>query len=453
MSLGTTHEQLQSGPLKLPWWGRLLRYILYACFWVLARTVTRLRVKSLDAGSGPLSGGICVGHHKSDLDALMALPTIFWSPRMGRASARGAVVASEDLFQPGFLSGYVVREPRWLSFLLYPICVARVLKAMGWYPIAEGRRRYLLSHLTDVLEHEGDLPLGEVLESTEAHLPGALPDMRIREVMGWKYRDSLFTLCDFSIFKSAFRDCLLQRHKQRIASSLPVFADTLNNGGLVFISPHGGLSPDGRMAAFKSGLLQIFQGAVGEVVLIPGTLTYDVMSRGRLSVFLTIGPFLRATSDWPRDRLEQETRCAIVGGTTVTLGHLSSYYLRQKALGGQCRVGETEFQAEMYDEAKHMAESGFLVDARLLKQRSFNRRWHRYISYAIRRGLIRRCDGLLHFDPENVLSGSTSKPARMKAWVVCANELEVLMDLRSAQLPGAAPGNRFTTSTGERAKQ
>jgi hypothetical protein len=358
------------------------------------------------------------------------------------------VVAGEHIFQPGFLSGYLVREPRWLSFLLNPICLAGIMKGMGWYPVAQGRERYLVSHLIDVLENEGDLPLFDVLECPETHLPGARADMRIREVLCWKYRDSLFTMRDFSIFKLALSDCLRQRHKQRIASSLSVFADTLNNGGLVYISPHGPICPDGRMAAFKSGVSQILQGAPSEVVLVPGNITYDVMSRGRISAFVTVGPFLRGTKDWPRDRLEQEIRRAILGATTVTLGHLSSYYLRQQALGGKCHVAEKGFQAEMYEQAKQMAQADFLVDDRLLKPGSFNRRWHRYISYAIGSGLIRRCDGLLHFDPENVLRGSDSKSGRMKGWVVCANELEALMEIRSAQSPITAPGDLFETSTG-----
>ena len=448
MSHGTAHERVQNGPLKLPRWGRLLRYVLYGCFWVLARTVTRLRVKWLDADSEAISGGILVGHHKSDLDAIIALPSLLWSPRTGKAAARGVVVSAEQVFAPGFLSGYAVREPRWLSFLLYPLCVSRIMKAMGWYPIAQGRERYLLSHLIDVLENEGDLPLIEVFERPETYLPGTLPGMRIRDVLGWKYRDPLFTMRDFSIFKPAVMDRLQQRHKQRIASSLSFFADTLNNGGIVFVAPHGPAPFDGRLAPFKSGLRQIFQAAQGEVVLIPLNITYDALNRGRVSAFLAMGPFLRASQDWARDRLEQEVRRAILGATTVTLGHLTSYYLRQKALSGECDAPEKEFQAEMREQAKQMAQSGFLVDDRLLNQRSFNRRWHGYISYAIRRGLIRRRDGLLHFDSETVLSGSVSKPEEMKAWMVCANELEALMESRSAELPTTVPGNHFKTSTG-----
>ena len=81
----------------------------------------------------------------------------------------------------------------------------------------------------------------------------------------WTYRDALFTMCDFSIFPQNLSERLRQRHKARIASSLSVFTSVLNNRGALFLSPHGFVSSDGHMAAFKSGLFQILNGSNGEV--------------------------------------------------------------------------------------------------------------------------------------------------------------------------------------------
>ena len=446
MSRETGNGQVMPGDAgpQVPWWGRLLRCIIYTTFLLVSRAMFRVRFR-LIGGPGGLSGTIFLGHHKSDFDGLIGLPVAYWANRNSdslsraealRARARTVVVSGEHVFQPGFLAGYLVRRPRWLSFLLYHVRVDGILKAMGWHPMPQGRRRYLVSHLIDILESHGNPPLSEVfVDSPEDRVAGARPGARIRDVLKWKYRDDLFRLCEFSIFEPRIAESLLQRHKDRIAASLSLFTETLNNGGTLFLAPNGGLSSDGRMGPFKSGLSQIVEGATRKVVLVPGNITYDLMSTGRMAAFVTRGAHLRGVEAWPRERLEEEVRRAILAATTVTLGHLASRALRERALLGDQEAEEKVLKAEVRDQAHKMAREGFIVDDRLLKPRSFDQRWRRFLACGKRKGLFLGINGVLHFDPECVLSESVSKKGRVKPWVFCANELEALVEAHGSNGP------------------
>ncbi len=404
----------------------------------------RVRVRWI-GGLGGIPGTIWLGHHKSDFDGLIGMPVAYWWNRNRDSHARAIVVSGEHVFQPGFLAGYLVRRPRWLSFLLYHVRVDRILKAMGWHPIPQGRRRYLVSHLIDILENHGNLPLSEVFVDSPGQgvatpcpsrkdcVPGAPPGARIRDVLGWKYRDDLFRLCEFSIFEPRIAEGLRQIHKDRIAASLSLFTETLNKGGTLFLAPNGSLSSDGRMGPFKSGLSQIVEGATREVILAPCNITYDLMSTGRRTAFATTGVPLRGVEAWLRERLEEEVRRAILVGTTVTLGHLAARALRERALRGDQEAEEKLLKAEVRDQAQKMAQEGFMMDDRLLKPRSFDQRWRRFLAYGKRKGLFLGSNGALRFDPAYVLSESVSKNGRVKPWVFCANELEALVEAHGSR--------------------
>ena len=415
-----------------PWWGRALRWVVYGMFWLVGRALFRVRVRR---GERPESSQakIYVGHHKSDLDGLLAMPTAYWSPHIGDEVARGGIVAGEHIFQPGFLAGYVVRNPRWLSFLLYPICVDKVMRAMGWYPIPQARKRYLLSHFLDILSVEGDLLLSEVFRDDPArHVPGAGPNARIRSVLGWPYRDPLFTMCGFSIFKPDLRHALTQRHKARVAANLAVFTAILNQGGALGISPHGFMSRDGRMGRIKSGLSQIIDSAEREVAVLPGNVTYDFMSTGRKTVFVATGRALYGVNAWSRERLEGEVRQAILAATTVTLGHLAAHVVREHAERGEHEIDEAAFRAEIQARAQRMARDGYAVDERLLRPGPFSRRWRRFLAYCRCRCLLQRRGSVLQFDPRQVVVDPTESE-RVSPWVYSLNELDALVEARSAE--------------------
>ena len=409
-----------------------MRWVVYGMFWLMGRALFRVRVRR---GERPEPGQakIYVGHHKSDLDGLLVMPTTYWSPHIADEVARGGIVAGEHIFQPGFLAGYVVRNPRWLSFLLYPICLDKVMRAIGWYPIPQARKRYLLSHFLDILSVEGDLPLSEVfLHDPARHVPGAGPDARFRSVLGWSYRDPLFTMCGFSIFKPDLRYALTQRHKARVAASLAVFTAILNQGGALGISPHGFMSRDGRMSRIKSGMSQIIDSAEREVAVLPGNLTYDFMSTGRKTVFVASGRTLYGVNGWSRERLEGEVRQAILAATTVTLGHLAARVVREHAAEGEHEIDETAFRAEIHARAQRMARDGYAVDERLLRPGPLSRRWRRFLTYCRRRSLLQRRGKVLQFDPGQVIV-DPAESERVSPWVYSLNELDALVEARSAE--------------------
>lgn len=427
--LRENHGPVDRAP-QPPWWGDVLRAAVYAGFWVAAHVIFRIRPRGLE-NLHNTPGTIFVGPHKRDSDGMIGIPGAFWKCGGRGALRRSAVVSGEHVFQPGFLAGYVVRRPQWLRRLLYPLNLTRVMEAMRWYPIPQGRRRYLLSHLLDILEWRGDLPLSEVFrEAPEQFLPQAPPGARIQSVLGWLYCDALYTYYDFSIFVPDIEAGLRERHGARIEACLQRFAAVLNDGGALFLAPDGTLSPDGRFGRMKSGLPQIVERTTNGAILTPATITYDFMTTGRMTVFGVFGRPLRVDGSWPVEQLEAELRRAILAPTTVTLGQLAARALQERAAGGVREVEERMLKAELQAAAQQMARDGFEVDERLLDPAAFERRWRRFLAYCERHGLAQRSNGILRFDPEQVL-GKQGRP--VSPWVYSANELAGLLDARREQ--------------------
>jgi len=305
------------------------------------------------------------------------------------------------------------------------------MEAMRWYPIPQGRRRYLVSHLLDILEWRGDLALSEVFrEAPEHFLPQAPPGARIESVLGWAYCDALYTYYDFSIFVPEIEAGLRERHGARIEAGLQRFAAVLNNGGVLFLAPDGMLSPDGRFGRMKSGLPQIVERTVNGVILAPATITYDFMTTGRMTVFGVFGRPLRVDASWPAARLEAELRRTILALTTVTLGQLAARALQERAVSGAYEVEEHVLKAELQAAAQQMARDGFEVDERLLDPARFGRRWRRFLAYCEGKGLARRENGVFQFDSEQVLG---KEGAPVSPWMYSLNELAGLLDARREQ--------------------
>ena len=114
-------------PVPEPSWrGNAFRWTLMEAFNIVSRILFNVRVIGAD-NLANLPSTVVVGNHQSDLDGVVVLPVLH---RIGQGKGplgRLAIVAHEQTFEKHFVAGYVVRRPRWMSFLLYPICVDRML--------------------------------------------------------------------------------------------------------------------------------------------------------------------------------------------------------------------------------------------------------------------------------------------------------------------------------------
>jgi len=414
-------------PPDPPWWGKAHRLLLYLSFWALAKVRLRLYVRGLDHLRN-LPGTIVLSTHKCHWDAVAILSTLLVRSGFRGPLGRVSVVGTEVLFEPGVLAGLAVRRPQWLNRLVYRVNLRPVMHGMRWYPIAWAGRRLLRSHLTDVVELLGDLPFKEVfLDPADAGFPSVPPDTPVGSVIQWAYRDALYRVEPFSVFRPEVEEVLRQRHRARIADSLAFSASLLDHGEAIAISPEGGRSRDGYIRDIKSGPLQILQQTQREAAVLPLNVTYDLMTTGRIRAFLAFGPPLHGVRDMDRDRYETEVIRALATLGTVTLGQVASRAIRRHAKNERYEIPEAELKDAVIADARSLADRGLEVDPLLTGGREFERRWNRFVAYCRREGLFERCDGILRFDRAKVLDESLSGRFQTRPWVFACNELESML--------------------------
>lgn len=413
-------------PPEPSWRGNAFRLALLKVFHVVSRTLFNVRVTGADNLANQ-PGTMVVTNHQSDLDGVVVLPILHRACRGRGPLGRLAIVAHQQTFEKHFVAGYVVRRPRWLSFLFYPICVDGMLRSWRWYPIPPGRNRFLWSHLEDILETAGDLPLTEVFrEPPETLLPGVTPDATVRTVMCCANREALFANRDFSIFRTALEQTLKERHKARIASSISLFAAILDQGDSLAMAPAGLVVGEGQIPQVKSGPSQIIAQTQRPVTLAPINLTYDLMTTGRGTVFASFGPPITDVESWEPERFAAELQQAINSLGTVTTGQLAAREVQRAASDGHNEIAEPAFKTAVQSEANRLAEAGCHVDPNLLDPDLFDRRWVRFLAHCCRRELLEKDGDTLRFDLDAVLDDSAAGKHTRSPWRAHANELEAI---------------------------
>lgn len=436
MSIG---QEVRNGAPQAPespsWWGRALRRTVYASFGAIARFLTQRHVHGLENfRNGP--GTVVLTTHKNELDAVVFLPLIQNLSRRSGPLGRVGIVGIEIMFEPGFMSWFVVPRPRWASRMLFPCSIGRIMRQMRWYPIPLGRQRMLISHLYEILETHGDIALTEAFETPlDTLLPGATAGTTAKGALAWRHLDALFQLRSLAELRSPVRETLSARHKTRIDDSLRLFAGILDGGGAILMSPEGVVTQDGSFHGIKSGMSQIVHKCRRPVRLLPMAATYDLMTTGRPHVFFAIGPALEDVGGWERDRMDREASEALLRLTTVTMSQLAAYAVHRRARQAENEVPEATLRAEARDTARQLEDEGRLVDPRLLEEAAFDARFQQFLKYCYRERYFTRRNGVLVFDPAVVLDTSLPSFGMGSPWAFYANELASFTGLGAESAP------------------
>ncbi|MBI2435151.1 MAG: hypothetical protein HYV26_20020 [Candidatus Hydrogenedentes bacterium] len=440
-------------PLSVPDfapWGRFLRRCIIAGFRIQLRLAARMQVTGL-ANVVNAPGTLVMMGHKSELDGVLLAPLL---AAQGGPIGACAYLAGEHVFQPWFISGWALKKPRWLCWLLLPLKLDKLMAGMRVIPVPMARERFLLSHLIDLLEHEGDLPLRHLFEQPPpAHLPGVAPDARVRSVLVWKYIDPLFALAPFSWFKQPYKQALWGRHEARILRMIKAAVSVLDSGGALVILPEGLLSEDGKLRRIKSGVTQILKATRDQVVVQPMGVTYDYMTTGRFHAYVNFGPAVYGANSWNTEETRVQTACMLSRLTTVTLAQLVSQALfkeerdnrdsrdeRDKESRGDpvqeeaLEVKLAVLRSAVAAAARSCAAAGLLVDEELLEASAFDRRWRRFLRYCERHGFLDRHAGRLRVNLRETWKGKHPATWTVSPWEYHRNEFQALCEAHGVDL-------------------
>jgi hypothetical protein len=176
----------------------------------------------------------------------------------------------------------------------------------------------------------------------------------------------------------------------RIHAQLADVVNYLWRDGSLLGAPEGQLSPDGRVSALHSGFLRIMRAAPPDLRILPVSLSYDFMTRGRPRVFLAFAPALQQAPKRPPDELAADLRRAWLLHMDVTCTQLASAFLWERRAAACPEFTLAELANAIHRQARELAAAGRAVDPRLLRLSSATRRARGYLAYVEHRGLVRR---------------------------------------------------------------
>lgn len=400
-----------------PWWGKVLRRVLALSFWLVGRTAFQVRVRGLEHFTNEPST-LIVANHKSDFDLLLLVPALYRTYRGQGPIGRLAFVAAERMFQPSYFSTYLLPRPRWLSRLLYPVNLSAALQALHAYPIAHARRRKLGAHLRALRALLGNATLESLFaQAPQNFLPGVSQGAWIGDALRWRHAHALDVEYDFSIFKPELEKTLRQYHLEGIFNDLSRFAALLDRGDPLFLAPEGNLSQDGSLGQLKAALPRLVEMTHAPLKVLPVNFTYDTMTTGRATAFVSIGPQWDDVQSWSKAQLKTQVRRQIQSLGTITLPQLVACCWSERAEGGS--IALHDFKACIARKAMQLHQEGFWVDEQLLHPRAFERRWRRFLCYAQRKGLFKLRAGELTHEP-------------VAPWEYCQNEFQSITGGSSA---------------------
>jgi len=362
-------------------------------------------------------------NHWTDDDPGVLLAACLAVPSLVPLLRSSIHIMGEHTFQPGFMGGYVHKDPRWLSYLLFHTNIAPFLKFSGGISVAYARTRLLTAHLHEILAHHGNIALRDVFNgNVDDYLPGAPEGIRVRDALKFRYRDALYEQREFSIFKQPIADALWTRHQKRISDFVIDVARLADNGRVIQVAPQGLITRTGAPNHVRSGVYQLVHAMRERAEMVPVNITYDPMMPGRPCVYVTIGKIKELPRDTTKDEFNNLVRTAILGDGPITMSQLAAEAFRALASRGECSTGVVTLRERLFARARELSAIGYALLPDPVDAAEYERRFEQLIAYC-KEKKFRVENDALHFDPEVILDEQIHRSGYARSWFYCYNEL------------------------------
>ena len=430
--------------------GALGRLALAALFAIASRMRYSIEIHGLERTTRAPRTYFAITH-KRDMDSVAPLPPLL--AHLGwRALLRDVHFAMRgDSFERGFLSRIVLR-PRWFLWLLRPISVGPVLRAVGVHPINGLQFHPAESWLREALRAEGDAPAGDRLsQAFQAYLAQAigmrtdtLAALPLSHLLRWRFHAYIQGYIGPEIFAGAARRRAERRLLATAKRQLDDLADWLRRGGSLYTAPEGALSPDGRVSSIPAGLHRVLRAAPADTSVQPIVIVYDFMTVRRPRLFIDVAPAIEGADGFTSHDLAITLRASWLANARFTCTQLASEFLRLRLHAAIPAFAETDLAAHVYERAVALVAAGRHVDGRLLHRASVHRLAHAYLAYCERRGLVARTTNPAAVDPWQPIAEPPAEIARgdpgygaIPLTYAC-NELDEMLDVAEHAAPASS---------------
>ena len=369
------------------------RATVAGAFWLFTRLLFRVEVHRLgyDPKAPRTYYGMC---HKRDLDPIVLVPTIVF-PRGWRGVAGDVHFALRgDAFSPGYLARITMR-PRWFARLIRGLAVGPALRWLGARPIRD-LYRPAEEWIRDLLDLGYDKRVGDILvpafieELATATGAAGIATYRLSRLLAWRYQDVLQRVYGPEIILGPARRVLERRIVGQIKGDLATLDRWLWDGGSLYSSPEGQLSPDGKLSPVNVAMHRLMEAAPPDTSIIPIFIIYDFMTLQKLPIFVDFAPPIEHAPLLSSKELDAQLRMRWMQNARFTCTQLASGFLIHASRAGLPSFTLEDLVDDLYQQAVRLSEAGRHVDQRLLKPAAVRKRAADFLKYAARHGLVYR---------------------------------------------------------------
>jgi hypothetical protein len=177
---------------------------------------------------------------------------------------------------------------------------------------------------------------------------------------------------------------------ERIKDSITELNTWVSDGGSLFGSPQGHLSPDGKVGPINSGLHRMLRHIPSDTSIIPISIMYDFMTIRRMSIFVDFASPIEHASLLPASELDAQLRLAWLRSAHITTTQQASGFLIHTKRSGLTTFTLQDIVDDIYHQAVELAHNGRNIDNHLLKEDNVHKRTRAFLAYAEQHKLIHR---------------------------------------------------------------
>jgi len=212
----------------------------------------------------------------------------------------------------------------------------------------------------------------------------------LSQLLDWRYQHALQHYYGSEILVISMRRPLERRMITRIKESIIELNTWVSNGGSLFGSPEGRLSPDGKVSPINSGLHRILRHSPSDTRIVPISIMYDFMSIERMRIFIDFAPTIENASMLLSSELDSRLYLAWLRSARITSTQLASGFLVNAEREGLSSFTVDDVVDNVYHQAVKLAKAGRNVDQYLLTLNQTRKRAIGFLAYAERHKLIHR---------------------------------------------------------------
>src|SRR6266516_4278798 len=373
----------------------LSRATIASAFWVSTRLLFDVYIHGLEHDTKASRTYYGMAHNR-DLDPIVLIPTVvFHRGWRGLAGDVHFVLRSD-----GFSSGYLARlvmNPRLFARLIRLLAIGPALRWLGAHPIHD-LYRPAEEWIRELLNSDDDRPVGDVFTPKFIEELAAVTGEPYKEIeryqlsylLDWRYQNALQHFYRPEILVKPVRRSLEQRIITRIKEDLAELDAWLWNGGSLYGSPEGQLSPDGRLSPINSVMHRMIEAAPPDARIIPIFIIYDFMTVHKLRIFVDLAPPIEHPPELSTKELDAQLRRKWLQNARFTCTQLASGFLIRASRAGIPSFTLDDLVDDLHQQAVRLSEAGRHVDQQLFQPRAVRKRAANFLEYATRHGLVHR---------------------------------------------------------------